>query len=567
MSILDRAYWFPGDGREIGHKEGCGIMALSSEQSSASGKYAVPELWLFISAGTLLLALGVSGESLWVDEGYSAKLAMQPTLGLWASTLQSILGSESQMPGYQLYLWGWTRLFGMSEWAMRLANLPWAALFTASLAWGAEYLLHLRRVWLIICLSPFLWFYMNEARPYAMMLGLSMATTVTVLAYACDPERFRFSPWWAMICLLALWSAHMLAITLLPSLWILLYVLRPVPAKRFVRQWMLPVLVTGPLYLSLALYYVHTVLGGRGGNIERPGVSNLAFALYEFLGFGGLGPPRADLRLHPNLHTLLPYVPMLGLGALAFVLLGIVVWLRSRRPEDGRTIQALGASFVVGVLVTFALSYAVHLRLLGRHLAVLPPLLALLLLAAVRPTHDFQQRRLAAGGLLLLGIVWLGSDLKQRFHPSYRKDDYRSAVGLARAALARGEPVLWLADRETANYYGLTTTEGLEKGSVIPSEPMEAVSGVCSPVRLERSLLGGKQVLIVITDRDHFDPGGSCRQLVTALNSTRVASYPDFDAWQVRGESPTVGAIVPSLRRADPRAAPSIVKMTASSPQ
>jgi hypothetical protein len=516
---------------------------------ATDGKFSVSERWILVAVGTLVLALGVSGESLWVDEGYSAKLAMQPTLLLWARTLKSILGSEPQMPGYQLYLWGWTRLFGVSEWAMRFANLPWAALFTASLAWGAEHVLRVRRVWLIICLSPFLWFYMNEARPYAMMLGLSMVTTAAVLAYARDPDCFRFAPWWAVIGLLALWSVHMLAITLLPSLLLLLYILRPVPAKLFVRRWMLPIAVTAPLYLSLALYYVHTVVGGRGGNIEKPGLSNLAFALYEFLGFGGLGPPRTDLRLHPNLHTLLPYLPPLVLGALTFLLVGFAVWLQSRRSEDRRTIQALGVSFAMGVLVTFALAYAVHLRLLGRHLAVFPPLLGLLLVAGLRPTQDVRQRRLAAGALLLLGTVWLGSDLKQRLLPSYHKDDYRSAVALAQKVLARGEPVLWLADRETAHYYGLTSTEGLEKGSLLPSNPMEAVSGVCSPVRLERSLQAGKQVLVVITDREHFDPGGSCREVIASLNSTHVASYPDFDAWEVSGQPVATEAAQPS----DPR--------------
>jgi hypothetical protein len=548
-------------------EKGVAMRTSFSKMSSTDGKFFIAERWILIAVGTLVLALGISGESLWVDEGYSAKLAMQPTLILWARTLKSILGSEPQMPGYQLYLWGWTRLFGMSEWAMRFANLPWAFLFTASLAWGAERLLGVRRVWLIICLSPFLWFYMNEARPYAMMLGLSMVTTAAVLAYARDPEHSRFVPWWAVLCLLLLWSVHMMAITLLPSLLLLLYILRPVSTKYIFRQWMLPIVVTGPLYLSLALYYVHTVSVGRGGHIEKPSLSNIAFVLYEFLGFGGLGPPRTELRLHPNLQTLLPYLPTLILGALTFILLGIVVWLQARRSEDRRIIQALGVSFAAGVLLTYGLACAVHLRLLGRHLAVFPPLLGLLLVAGLRPTRDVWQRRLAGSALLLLGTVWLSADFKQRLLPSYHKDDYRSAVALARKVLAKGEPVLWVADRETASYYGLSSTEGLEKGSLLPGKPMEAVSGVCSPVRLERSLQGGKQVLVVITDREHFDPGGSCRGVVTALNSTHVASYPDFDAWEVYREPVVAEEVVSTIRSSEPRPRHCVAQIIVSSPQ
>jgi hypothetical protein len=523
------------------------MMTSLSEQDSAD-RFSLSERWILVAVGTMLLALGVSGESLWIDEGYSAKLAMQPTLVLWARTLKSILGSEPQMPGYQLYLWGWTRVFGMSEWGMRFANLPWAALFTAALAWGSERLLHVRRLWLIICLSPFLWFYMNEARPYAMMLGLSMATTVAVLSYAHDPVRFRLAPWWAMISLLALWSVHMLSITIVPSMLVLLYLLRPVPIKTLIRQWLLPIMITMPLYLLLALYYLRTVAGGNGGNIEKPGLSNLAFAFYEFLGFGGLGPPRTDLRLHPNLHTLLPYLPMLILGVLAFVLVGISLLLQLRRSSDHRTVFGLTVAFGVGVLVTFALAYAVHLRLLGRHLAVFPPLLAFLLIAGLRPVRNYRQQMPVFGSLLLLAAVWLCSDIKQRILPSYHKDDYRSAAALARNALVKGEPVLWVADRETANYYGLLTTEGLEKGSLFPDRPMEAVSGVCSPERLEHSLLSGKPSLVVMTDREHFDPDGNCRKVVKSLNGTHVASYPDFDAWQVTEGSSVARVRASSLR-------------------
>ena len=172
-------------------------MTSSPKQICLESQFSSSERWLLVVLGTFLLALGVSGESLWIDEGYSAKLAMQPTLSAWAATLSSIPGSEPQMPGYQLYLWAWSRIFGLSEWALRLANLPWALLFTAALAWGSERLLQMRRVWLIVCLSPFLWFYMNEARPYAMMIGLSMATTVGRetprwrATSSCDRLRFR----------------------------------------------------------------------------------------------------------------------------------------------------------------------------------------------------------------------------------------------------------------------------------------------------------------------------------------------------------------------------------------
>ena len=232
----------------------------SANQDTSENKALFWQRWLLIVLGTLLLCLGVSGVSLWIDEGFSVQLADQTSLTAWARTLRAMRGSEPQMPGYLLYLWAWARIFGIGEWALRLANVPWAVMFTASLGWGAECVLNIRRAWLIVCLSPFLWFYMNEARPYAMVMGISMITTIAVVAYAMDPLRFPHAPWWAMVSLLVLWSIHMLTIVLAPSLLLFIYAMRSVSIKQFMKHWLLPVVVTAPGFVCLAAYYLYTLL-------------------------------------------------------------------------------------------------------------------------------------------------------------------------------------------------------------------------------------------------------------------------------------------------------------------
>jgi hypothetical protein len=438
------------------------------------------------------------------------------------------------MPGYLLYLWAWARLFGISEIALRLANIPWALLFTASLAWGVESVLNIRRAWLIICLSPFVWFYMNEARPYAMVMGLSMVTTIAVLAYARDPQRFRLAPWWAMLSLLALWSAHMLAIVLAPSLFLFLCVMRPVPLKKFTRQWFFPFAVTLPFFICLALYYLWTFAHGKGGMIEKPGLLNLVFAMYEFLGFGGLGPPRNVLRQSPNIHTLLHYSPSFGLGVLAFGIVIVAIILNLRRSDQRRTVFGLFIAFAAGLLSMLTLSYAVHFRILGRHVAFFFPLLALLLLAGLQAGSQRRRGRLAVCVLLPLAIAWSVSDLRQRLLPSYEKDDYRDATALALNALGRGEPVLWLADTNTARYYGLRTTAILKPG--ITEEPGAAAATTnCSLDWFQHALKDNGSLLVVMSDKyDIFDSSGNCRRALQNLHGEHVANYPAFDAWRVQ---------------------------------
>ena len=88
---------------------------IAAKQISSESKVNLLERCVLIGLGTLLLCLGVSGVSLWIDEGYSVQLADQASLTAWAHTLSSMRGSEPQMPGYLLYLWA-----GAGFWNQRM---------------------------------------------------------------------------------------------------------------------------------------------------------------------------------------------------------------------------------------------------------------------------------------------------------------------------------------------------------------------------------------------------------------------------------------------------------------
>src|SRR5258708_9110434 len=70
-------------------------------------------------------------------------------------------------------MWSWVKMFGASEWALRAANIPWfvaaIAIFTGAFAGPRRWAMGL----VALC-CPFAWYYLNEARPYAIQLGASM---------------------------------------------------------------------------------------------------------------------------------------------------------------------------------------------------------------------------------------------------------------------------------------------------------------------------------------------------------------------------------------------------------
>ena len=242
------------------------------------------------------------------------------------------------------------------------------------------------------------------------------------------------------------------------------------------------------------------------------------------------------LREAPSLHTFFPYLPSLALGVVAFGAVLLAILPHKRDSSEKRAVFGLFISFAAGLLLTLALSYAAHFRVLGRHMATFFPLFALLLLAGLLAGTTARHRKLAFCALLLLGIAWSVSDFRQRLLRSYEKDDYRDAAALARSALVRGEPVLWLAYTETARYYGLRVTEALSPADVGPPDATAAVSGACSRTWFEQSLQEHRPVLVVISGKpDLFDRDGNCRKTLDSLRMEHVASFPAFDAWQVTG--------------------------------
>jgi hypothetical protein len=142
--------------------------------------------FLFVAlafALTIPATFAINNQSLWMDEAYSAFLADHAPLG-HLKPFEAVSGI-SIMPGYHLLLTAWVDVWGDSERALRSLNLPFAFLFITSifyLCWRSRspsrYF-----VAALFSMFPLLIYYVNEARPYTALLGLSTAATVSFLAF------------------------------------------------------------------------------------------------------------------------------------------------------------------------------------------------------------------------------------------------------------------------------------------------------------------------------------------------------------------------------------------------
>jgi 4-amino-4-deoxy-L-arabinose transferase-like glycosyltransferase len=190
--------------------------------------WAVPRVdavvWTVVALTVVAAVLrfaGLSSQSYWGDEALTVSEIRTPFGGM----LGLVLGQETTPPLYFVLAWGWAHLFGSGEAALRsLSALAGTAM--VPLAYLAAARLFSRRVGLIAAalaaLNPFLIWYSQEARAYAVYMALA-ALSFLCFVGALRTREVRWLAWWAVVSAIALIS-HFFAVFIVgpEAMWLLL---------------------------------------------------------------------------------------------------------------------------------------------------------------------------------------------------------------------------------------------------------------------------------------------------------------------------------------------------------
>jgi hypothetical protein len=219
--------------------------------------------------------------------------------------------------------------------------------------------------------------------------------------------------------------------------------------------------------LALGAYYIKTLLQGAGGaKIWNVGLQNVFFSAIEFLGFAGLLPARHELRsiarvglTRPDeLLSLWPFAISASVLLVLLIAIGFY-WILNCR-QTPRWVFACLFVAIASAGLLLAASLVVGFPFWGRHLAAAFPVFVGATSWAVwrawRGTSSLF--RLVAAALV---VVPLSSSLLLRFSDLHARDDYRSAAAVAKNALDNGEIILWAANADAAEYYGLSVSRDL----------------------------------------------------------------------------------------------------------
>ena len=370
-------------------------------------------------------------QSLWRDEMDAIRFARDPVSTLLANFTRAGWNG----PLYYLLLRPWLAVAGDSEFALRFFSLFWGVLavpltYAVSRRWLAP--LPATLAPLFITCSPYLVWYSQEGKMYALLLVL---TLLSMYLYIRALERGRFWLWLGHVIVTSLGLyVHVLAAIIVPFQALLFVIWWPRYRARW-RGWLAAMAALTLPYLPLALWEIPTLLSGFVTG-------------HEFVPL----PRMLNIMLLAFAQGLWPVYNWLAISAFVFLLLAGVILPEENYHQDG---WRVAVTWLLWLFFPIIVVYLISLKMplfLDRYIIWTAP--AFYLLAAQGAMKIGQRTRSLATILLIAIVVINARGLWWQAHTPI-KSDFRAAAAYVRQHRNPDELIIFHISyvRPTFEYY------------------------------------------------------------------------------------------------------------------
>jgi 4-amino-4-deoxy-L-arabinose transferase-like glycosyltransferase len=443
---------------------------------------------------------GLTVQSLWRDEVDALRFSQAPL----STMIANFTRPGWNGPLYYVLLRAWVAAAGQSAFALRYFSLLFGVLAVACIY-------RLARVWfaapipalsaLLLATSPYMVWYGQETKMYAVLTVLAMAT---LYAYV---QALKGGHWvsWALVLILTWFSigVHIMAGLLIPLMIALFFVWWPLARV----QWRQALLALAGLIAPafVALPWVWPTLA-RGGDIGHRFVSLLGMA---------------RVMAHAFSRGILPAGALVPIGLFLLALLaGTLLWTdrgplslllgkvhgrdhaRERR-EEGQISDVL--ALWTWILVPIVGLYLISLRLpmfVDRYLIWVGPAFYMLV---ARGLDQIRRRSMAVVAVCLVAMLWFNGQGIVQQGATPIKSDFQAAAAYVQAHRQPGELVIFHIAyvRYTFEYYygdAAPWAEGIPADASTTAETVDAL--------MRERTAGHDVVWLVLSEPEMWDPRG-----------------------------------------------------------
>jgi mannosyltransferase len=373
---------------------------------------------------------GLTFHSLWLDEAVSVYLASFPLAEIFE---QGMSLQEPNPPLYHLVLHVWMRVFGTGEAAVRLFSALLGTLYVPAIYLLGKRLFSARvalTATFLAALNPFLVWYSQEARMYALVATLTVWSLYCFVRALETPRWY----WWVAYAVVNVFSlyTHLYAAFLLPAQLLFLVLF---PGRHREALWR-GLLAWGVSLLGFAPWLLRAWEVSGAAPSWRPSLSLLAMLTACLEAF--------TLRLSPLSGAGLAVVLAV---AIVFVLGGLFLpYVRDAAQEargwrrlNWRPNVFLAIFLLIPLLLAYLLSYRQQIFTVYYLIVIVAPFI----LALAAGVDKIVSRSKAAGLISLLLILGFFSyGLRFNWSVEYRKEEWRAAARYVEGHEEAGDAIL-----------------------------------------------------------------------------------------------------------------------------